>query len=88
LHWKGKLAVRIAESYKSTASLETKQHISQMLKVATWLDVIAAKLSDKSKGPLQNVDPFDIACGNINCQQPNFCLSCDELLKTRFFSGI
>jgi hypothetical protein len=57
--------------------------------VATWLDVIAPKLTEKEKEiSQQNGDPFDIACNNRNCQQLNFCLSFDKLLKSCLFSGI
>jgi hypothetical protein len=54
--------------------------------VATWLDVIAPKLAEKEKEiSQQNVDPFDIACDNRNCQQLNFYLSFDQVLKSVSF---
>jgi len=82
-----KLVIRIAESYKSTASLQRMKHVSQIGRVATWLDVIAPKLAEKEKEiSQQNVDPFDIACDNRNCQQLNFCHSFDKLLKSLLFS--
>ena len=81
--------IRIAESYKSTASLQRMKHVSQVRRVATWLDVIAPKLTEKKKEiSQQNVDSFDIACDNRLCQQLNFCLSFDKPLKSWLFSGI
>ena len=81
--------IRIAESYKSTASLQRMKLVSQVWRVATWLVVIAPKLAEKDKEiSQQNVDPFDIACGNRICQQLNFCLSFDKLLKSWPFSGV
>lgn len=78
--------IRIAESYKSTASLQRMKHVSQVRRVATWLDVIAPKLAEKEKEiSQQNVDPFDIACDNRNCQQLNFYLSFDQVLKSVSF---
>lgn len=86
MRWKGKLLIRIAESYKSTASLQRMKPVSQVRKVATWLAVIAPKLSEKEKEiSQQNVDPLDIACDNRNFQQLNFCLSFYRILKSGSF---
>lgn len=61
--------IRIAESYKSTASLQRMKHVSQVRKVATWLGVIAPKLAEKEKEiSQQNLDPFDIASDIRNCK--------------------
>jgi len=69
LGWKGKLVIRIAESYKSTASLQRMKAVSQVRRGATWLDVIAPKLAGKEQEiSQQNVDPFDIGFDNRNCQ--------------------
>jgi len=80
--------IRIAESYKSTASLQRMKHISQVRRGATWLDVIAPKLAGKKKEiSQQNVDPFDIAFDNRNCKQLYFCLSFEKAFKSCLFSS-